>query len=91
MGPGEAALTNGTIMVGIIIGFGYLLIFPFWMIYKLDRIETRLKLMQKDMDEQDDLLEKFKQRIEELDSSLEERRKEIMEAVRFKQDKPAAI
>jgi|WetSurMetagenome_2_1015567.scaffolds.fasta_scaffold429781_2 hypothetical protein len=88
MGPGESALTHGTIMVGLIIGFGYLLIFPFWMIYKLDRIEKRLKLMQEDMDAQDDVLDKFKQRIEELDSSLEERRKEIIEAMRFKQDKP---
>jgi hypothetical protein len=88
MGSGEAALTNGTIMVGLIIGFGYLLVFPFWMIYKLDRIEKQLKLMQEDMDVQDDLLDKFKQRIVELDSSLEKRRKEIMEAIRFKQDKP---
>lgn len=85
MGPGEAALTNGTIMVGLILGFGYLLIFPFWMIYKLDRIENQLKLMQEDLDSQDDKLDGYQQQIAELDSSLEERRKEIMEAVRLKQ------
>lgn len=89
MGPGESALTHGTILAGIIIGFGYLLVFPFWMIYKLDRIETRLRFMQKDMDEQDDKLQRFKQRIEELDASLEERRKEIVEAIRLQQGKPA--
>jgi hypothetical protein len=89
MGPGESVLTNGTIMAGVIIGFGYLLIFPFWLIYKLDRIETRLRHMQEDMDEQEDKLHGFKQRIEELDTGLKERRKEIMEAMRLKQDKPA--
>ena len=90
MGPGESVLTHGTIMIGIVLGFGYLLVFPFWMIYKLDRIESRLRLMQEDMDEQDDILQGFKQRIAELDASLETRRKEILEAIRLKQDKPIA-
>ena len=79
----DFATTSEAIVSGIIIGVGYLLVFPFWMIRKLGRIETRLKQMQKDMDEQDNILQSFERRIEELDANLEERRKEIIEAIRL--------
>ena len=90
MGPGEAALTSGTIMVGIIIGLGYLLIFPFWMIFKLDRIERRIRHMQKDLDEQDDILKRMELRLEALDADVETRRKEIIEAVNLFQGKQSS-
>ena len=83
MAYGDATIMEGAIWAGIIFGVGYLLVFPFWMIYKLDRIETRLKQMQKDMDEQDNILQSFERRIEELDANLEERRKEIIEWIRL--------
>jgi hypothetical protein len=81
MGPGEAVLTDGAFVAGIIIGIGYLLIFPFWMIYKLDRILTRLTKMQEDIDAQDDTLKMIEFRLEALDADVETRRKEIIEAV----------
>ncbi|MDI6783224.1 MAG: hypothetical protein QME64_03900 [bacterium] len=83
MAFGDANIMDGAIWAGIIFGVGYLLVFPFWMIRKLGRIETRLKQMQKDMDEQDDILQSFDRRIEELDANLEEQRKEIIEAIRL--------
>ncbi|MFB3896763.1 MAG: hypothetical protein ACE14V_10720 [bacterium] len=90
MGPGEAALTNGAIMVGLIIGCGYLLVFPFWMIYKLERIMSRLRYMQEDLDEQDDILKRMEQRLEILDIDVETRRKEIIEAVSLFQGKQSS-
>ena len=80
MGCVDATIADGAILSGIIIGTGYLLVFPFWMIRKLGRIETRLRQMQKDIDEHNETLQSFERRIEELDANLEERRKEIIEA-----------
>jgi hypothetical protein len=75
---------DGAMISGIVIGAGYLLVFPFWMIRKLIRIESRLKHMQTEIKEQDDILQAFDRRIEGLDSVLEERRKEIIEIFKVK-------
>jgi hypothetical protein len=87
-GCADATIANGAIMSGIIVGVGYLLVFPFWMIRKLIRIETRLMQMRSDLKAQDDTVQAFDRRIEELDAGLEERRKEIIEVFQLKEDKP---
>lgn len=74
----DFAPADGAMITGIIIGTGYLLVFPFWMIRKLSRIEYRINHLQSDIKEQDDMLQSFDRRIEELDTGLEERRKEII-------------
>ena len=87
----DATIANGAIISGIVIGVGYLLVFPFWMIRKLTRIETRLMRMQSDLKEQDDTLQAFDRRIEEFDVALEERRKEIIEMFQLKVSEPPDI
>jgi hypothetical protein len=82
---------DGAMISGIIIGAGYLLVFPFWMIRKLTRIECRLKYLQSDIKQQDEVLEGFDHRIEELDASLEERRKEIMQIFQIEENKTPEI
>lgn len=90
-GCADATIANGAIMSGIIVGVGYLLVFPFWMIRKLGIIETRLIRIQTDLKEQDDILNAFDRRIEELDTNLEERRKEIIKVFQLKEDKSLEI
>ena len=47
---------DGAMISGIVVGAGYLLVFPFWMIRKLTRIEHRLNHLQSDIKEQDEVL-----------------------------------
>jgi hypothetical protein len=79
---------DGAMISGIVIGVGYLLVFPFWMIRKLTRIEYRVKHLQSDIKEQDDVLQSFDRRIEEFDIALEERRKEIIKMFQSQTPEP---
>lgn len=90
-GYADATIANGAIVSGIVVGIGYLLVFPFWMIRKLTRIEHQLLHLQSDIKEQDDVLQAFDRRIEELDTSLEERRKEIVDIFLVKENKSPEI
>lgn len=83
MAYGDATIMDSAIWVGIIFGVGYLLVFPFWIIHKLDRLETRLKQVQEDSDDHDDSMNAIDRRLDQMDEDIETRRKEVIEAIQL--------
>jgi hypothetical protein len=81
MGCADATITHGAIMAGMLVGSGYLIVFPFWMIHKINKVEIRIKQMQADIIEQDNTRKSFEQRVEVLDHNFEEQRKDIITAI----------